>query len=378
MNNDWKESLHFSQRERRGIFVFVAIIGIFLCLPLLFEKYFPPSQVDFSDFKLAIAEYEASQLSSISTANTDLFQPTILNPNTAIIEDILALGIPESTAQRIINYRNAGGFFYQKEDLKKIYGLNDSLYQHIQEYIQIPPKKKVKVKTYAAKKIAPQQTLQPFRFDPNEVSIQELNSMGLPSKVAHQLVNYRNKGGSFEKKEDVQKLYSLSAHHYQQLVPFMLFKKPSSSATSSPSYTTPSIKKSYRNTQIDINTATIDEWQQLNGIGPFYAKKIVSFREKLGGFVTIAQVGTTYGLPDSVFQKINAQLLLSSLTPSLKVNTISVAQLKAHPYIKKHQAIAIINYRKNHGAFDSIEKFKKVKVFSEKDLKRIAPYLSFK
>ena len=149
------------------------------------------------------------------------------------------------------------------------------------------------------------------------------------------------------------------------------------STTSPPSYNTPPNKISHQNIRLDINAATIDEWQQLKGIGPFYAKKIVSFREKLGGFATITQVGTTYGLPDSVFQKINGQLLLSILTPSLMVNSISVEQLKAHPYIKKHQALAIVNYRKNHGAFDSIEKFKKVKVFSEKDLERLAPYLSF-
>jgi len=182
---------------------------------------------------------------------------------------------------------------------------------------------------------------------------------------------------SFKKKEDLKKLYALSSQHYQQLAPFIIFKK-SSISTSPPSYNTPPMEVSHQNIRIGINTATIEEWQQLNGIGPFYAKKIVRFREKLGGFTTIAQVGTTYGLPDSVFQKINAQLRISPTTPTLRVNTISVDQLKAHPYIKKHQAIAIVNYRKNHGAFDSIEKFKKVKVFSEKDLERVAPYLSFK
>lgn len=374
MNNNWKEALHFSQRERRGIFIFVAIIGTFLCSPLLFEKCFPPPvQVDFSSFKVAIAEYEASQIPSPSTAPSDLFLPAPFNPNTASVKDLLAVGIIEPIAQRIINYRKAGGSFYRKEDLKKIYGLEDSLYHNIQEYIHIPSTKKVKKKNYATQKTPTNKPIQPFRFDPNEVSVQELNSMGLPSKLAHQLVNYRNKGGSFQKKEDLKKLYALSAQQYQQLAPFIILKKPSTPS----SYNVQSTKVLPQNIQIDINAATIEEWQQLNGIGPYYAKKIVNFREKLGGFAAIAQVGTTYGLPDSVFQKINTQLVRSPISNTLLINDISVTELKAHPYIKKHQAIAIVNYRKNHGSFDSIDKFKKVRVFSEKDLERIAPYLSF-
>ena len=199
-NNNWKEALHFSQRERRGIFTFVVIIGIFLCIPPVLEKYSIPSAVDFSSFKLAIAKYEAAQLSS--TSKIDLPSPSPFDPNTAPFEQLRSLGIAKPIAQRIIKYRKAGGFFYRKEDLKKIYGLEDSLYQHLQEYIHIASPKKIKRKHYAVKKAPIEQPLQPFKFDPNDINFQELKSMGLPPKVAQQLINYRNKGGSFQKKED--------------------------------------------------------------------------------------------------------------------------------------------------------------------------------
>lgn len=391
MNNDWKETLHFSQRERRGIFIFVAIIGTFLCIPPLFEKYYLPPTVDFSSFKLAIAEYEANQLSATNSSNIDLPLPAPFNPNTASLEELLSVGLVAPVAQRIIKYRNAGGVFYRKEDLKKIYGLEDKQYHEIQEYIHIPSANKVKKNTHPQfkmnvtqarslsyeKKIPIEKELQPFNFDPNYVTFQELNSMELPTKVAQQLIKYRNKGGSFKRKEDVKKIYSLSERQYQQLAPFIKFKQSSVSSTIPLSYNKTPSKNSSQNIQIDINKASIEEWQQLKGIGPYYAKKIVSFREKLGGFATIVQVGTTYELPDSVFQKISTQLLVSALTNTLSINTISVEELKAHPYIKKYQAIAIVNYRKNHGPFDSVEKFKRVKVFSGKDLERIIPYLSF-
>ncbi len=378
MNNNWKEALHFSQRERRGIFVFVSIIVVFLCLPPFLEKYLETSEaVDFTDFKLAIKEYEASRLTSSNIDTPNLPPQSPVNPNTASLEDLLSLGITKPIAQRIINYRNASGSFSKKEDLKKIYGLKESMYQGIQKYIHIPPSTPIKKNKPRPKKVAKQQLIKPFKFDPNTISQQQLTSMGLPTKVVNQIVNYRRKGGSFKRKEDLQKIYALSDQQYQQLAPFIIPQKPSLPAPKSPlSYNTPSSKIIAKNIQIDINVASLEEWQQLHGIGPYYAKKIVNFRDKLGGFSSIDQVGTTYGLPDSVFQKINAQLVASPLTNTLFVNTVSIEDLTAHPYIKKHQAIAIVNYRKNHGPFDSIEKFKRVKVFSEKDLERIMPYLS--
>ena len=377
MNNHWKETLHFSQRERRGIFIFVAVIGTFLCIPPLFRNYYLPPKIDFSRFKLAIAEYEANQLSVTSSMTADLLLPSPFNPNTASLEELLSVGLATPIAKRIIKYRNAGGVFYRKKDLKKIYGLEDAHYQAIEHYILIPSAKETKKKRYAIKKNSTDNALQPFNFDPNAVTVQELNSMALPTKVTQQLINYRNKGGSFKRKEDLKKIYALSERHYQQLAPFIRFKQSSATSTIPPSYNNPTVKNFSQNIQIDINKASIEEWQQLNGIGPYYAKKIVSFREKLGGFANTPQVGTTFGLPDSVFQKISTQLVVSTLTNTISINTISIEELKAHPYIKKYQAIAIVNYRKNHGPFDSIEKFKRVKVFSEKDLERVIPYLLF-
>ena len=82
-----------------------------------------------------------------------------------------------------------------------------------------------------------------------------------------------------------------------------------------------------------MNKATIQEWQQLKGIGPYYAKKITAFRQKLGGFASIEQIGTTYKLPDSVYLQIQPHLSLSPVFRGLPINTATIDILAAHPYL---------------------------------------------
>ena len=63
---------------------------------------------------------------------------------------------------------------------------------------------------------------------------------------------------------------------------------------------------------LNVNTATEEEWKALPGIGDVLSKRIVKFRTKLKGFISVQQVGQTYGLADSVFQKILPYLRLEN------------------------------------------------------------------
>ena len=126
-----------------------------------------------------------------------------------------------------------------------------------------------------------------------------------------------------------------------------------------------------------MNQATVDDWQTLRGIGPYYAKKIVNFRDKLGGFYSIEQIGTTYGLKDSTFQVVKPFLDLSPVLRKIKINDADIEELKKHPYIKWQQAKTITKYRENHGAFTSIYDVGKVGVFTENGLSQLKPYLEF-
>ncbi len=365
----WKDTFHYTQSERRGIFVLAALLFLLILLAPFVKLLHTPTKTDFTAFQQAIQEFEAAQ----QVEKPIPIQPFPFNPNTASAMDFIQLGLDTFLAQRIVKYRSKGGRFYQSKDLQKIYGLSTMEYERLAPYITIP-KQQSKVKKEA------RQLLKPHPFDPNTISKKALLGMGISSKAANQWMNYLKKGGRFKQKKEVGKIYALTKLEYQQIAPYL--RIPPTPPVQKVAYVSSSKGPSFYSTsssiKIDANTAKREDWQRLTGIGPYYAKQITNFRNKLGGFVALDQIATTYGLPDSVFQKIKPHLILSTLKPSLTINIADVQSLAAHPYIQKRQAKAIVNYRKNHGAFKDWKGLKKVKVLSEEELERLKPYLDFK
>lgn len=103
---------------------------------------------------------------------------------------------------------------------------------------------------------------------------------------------------------------------------------------------------------IDINLADSTAWESLRGIGPALAARIVQFREKLGGFYAVGQVGETFGLADSTFKKIQPFLRLHAFSLiKLDLNQADEKTLAAHPYIRYKLARLIVLYRSNNGPF---------------------------
>jgi len=91
----------------------------------------------------------------------------------------------------------------------------------------------------------------------------------------------------------------------------------------------------------------------------------------------VAQVGETFGLPDSTFQKIKQYLKLENTSiKKININTATVDELKLHPYIRWGLANPIIAYRNEHGPFLKVEDLKKVMAVTEEIYNKMAPYLS--
>jgi competence ComEA-like helix-hairpin-helix protein len=116
----------------------------------------------------------------------------------------------------------------------------------------------------------------------------------------------------------------------------------------------------------------------LNGIGNVLARRIIKYRDALGGFYDIEQIQEVYGLNYETFSKINHQI---KITPNeikkINVNIATVESLAKHPYISNKNASVVIKYRNNHGPYKNFEDFKKVKVFSEEEFEKLRPYLDY-
>lgn len=119
------------------------------------------------------------------------------------------------------------------------------------------------------------------------------------------------------------------------------------------------IKPQYDDFKIEINSATEEEFDKLKGIGKVFSARIVTFRNKLGGFYSIEQLKDVYGIEDSVFQKFKKNLRIKPIKPKkININDASFEELTANPYFFTTVAKQIIGYRTKVRPFESSEDLK--------------------
>ena len=129
----------------------------------------------------------------------------------------------------------------------------------------------------------------------------------------------------------------------------------------------------------DINTGDTTAFIALPGIGSKLALRIVTFRDKLGGFLSVSQIAEVYGLKDSVFQIIKPYLKCDvNGVHKIEINIAARDELKNHPYIRWSIADAIVSYRDQHGPFTSAADFRKIESVDAEALEKMMPYISFK
>jgi DNA uptake protein ComE-like DNA-binding protein len=218
-------------------------------------------------------------------------------------------------------------------------------------------------------------TLTPFNFDPNTLDEVGWHKIGLPEKTTKTILNYLGKGGKFKSAEDIRKIWGLKKEDADVLIPYIAIAAKSTDAKFNNNYASKNYAKPAPSI-IDINNATIDDFKRLPAVGNT-AYKIVKFREKLGGFISINQVKETYGLTDSVYQAMLPYLSLTSIIiQKININTASDFDLGKHPYISSDIAKAIAIYRKQHGNYSKIEDVRKIVFINQAMYQKIAPYIT--
>ena len=220
-----------------------------------------------------------------------------------------------------------------------------------------------------------------FYFDPNTLPAEGWKKLGVREKTANTIQKYISKGGRFYKPEDIGKIWGLYEDEVKRLLPYVRIEtKPENKFT--PARTTPLKNNTYEKPKftiatVDINEADTSAFIALPGIGSKLANRIIAFREKLGGFYKVEQVAETYGLPDSVFQKIKEKLVIgNSNVKKMNINNATVDELKVHPYIRYNIANAIVQYRNAHGNFSTVQDLKKIMIITEDIYSKVAPYLT--
>jgi DNA uptake protein ComE-like DNA-binding protein len=205
-----------------------------------------------------------------------------------------------------------------------------------------------------------------FPFDPNNLTIKQWQQLGLSERQANVIKHYEAKGGKFYSKEDVKKIYAITADDYRRLEAYIQIPEAVT------------LKKAGPGEIIELNSADSAKMTELKGIGPSFAVRIIRYRNRLGGFYNKEQIKEVFGIDSAKYAEIEGHVSVNAAkVKRIAINTISFDQLRVFPYLSYKQVNAIIQYRQQHGDYASITDMKNIAILNEEILRKIEPYLNF-
>ena len=234
-----------------------------------------------------------------------------------------------------------------------------------------------------------QSTFTLFYFDPNRATDEEWTQLGLNERQIRNIRNYQASGGYFKRKEDLQRLYTISATQYQRLEPYirLTVNEPSKKQNMPEIQPVLDTKETERlsitprreiTLQIELNSADSSLLTQLTGIGPVLAARTVRYRNLIGGFTGVEQLSEVYGINRDLVEQLTTHLSVdSSLIRKISVNTATFRELVVHPYINEQQARGIQNYIRLQKRINSLNELVQNNILKREDAEKIRPYLTF-
>ena len=204
----------------------------------------------------------------------------------------------------------------------------------------------------AVKNIKPPHPQKIFSFDPNTVTGDQLQLLGLSQAQAASFLKYRERGGKFIKKEDLLKVYVISEEFYKMVCDSVFFSK------------------------IDLNSADSSTLVLLPGIGPYYASRIIEYREATGGFAHTSQLMEIRGIDSARFSLLSNRVVADTAKiVKREISSMSEQQLAANPNIGPYLARSISRYlRQKENEHVSLLKLVTDNVISDNLLKKLSYY----
>lgn len=259
---------------------------------------------------------------------------------------------------------------------------------------------------------ATEQQPEAFPFDPNEADSTTLLRLGLSPWQVRSIYRYRARHGRYHTAEDFKRVPNMTGEQWQHLAPHIriaekyrllrdvdsTLRRPAvsfSRTTSSTDISRPSsldvreaaapthrterdtVQWPYKlaeGTTVDINRADTNLLKKIPQIGTYRARKIVEYRQKLGGYVRAEQAMEACEMPDEVLRWLRVDTLG---TRRINVNKASVQQMMRHPYITFYMARSINEYRRKEGRIAGSEVLRTLPEFDADKVLRLQPYIEY-
>jgi DNA uptake protein ComE-like DNA-binding protein len=211
----------------------------------------------------------------------------------------------------------------------------------------------------------------PSKFNPNDYSLKEWMYLGLTEKQANVVLKFTKHG--IQSNEELSRIFVISGSLYQLIKDSTVYPK---TVFFSKLQNSETIKKE-KFKPVDINAASQSDIESIPGIGPFYAKNILRYRDRLGGFVRKEQLLEVWKMDEAKYLSIKEFIVVDlQRVNKIKLNTTSAEELKSHPYLNWNIANSIIKIRDRKGGFKSVEEIKESLLMDEELFNKLNPYVS--
>ncbi len=217
-----------------------------------------------------------------------------------------------------------------------------------------------------------------YPFNPNFITDYKGYMLGMSSEEIDRLHNFRAQNNWINSKSDFKKVTKVSDSLLDKISPFFKFPEwITNPKTNHSNKKKGFIPKSFQQ-KSDLNTATLNQLQEISGIGEVVANRIVAYREKLDGFTADIQLYEVYGLKYEVVSKVLNEFTVK--TPKeitkININSASASDISTIPGISFEQAKNIWEYRILNEQIRSIDELSKIDGLSKRKLALIKLYLS--
>ena len=361
-----KTYLRFSNRERKSFFYLALLLAVLVIV--YFATHFRTVSPNYVLTPLTL-EKDTSNRMEYSPFPAETPGLKRFDPNHAELSQLLAYGVPIKAAQNWVKYLHKGGRFRDITGVSRIYGMTPEWVNLLTPYLEFEHKQKISDPILKSK--SESTAKKSGTFDPNSATLAQLITRGLPYPIARVIINYRTKGGVFKKPEDMLKIYGMNDSLFTLISPNLIFP-----VIDAPFESPDKEKPDLNQLTVDINLADTAVWKRLPGIGTVLAKRIIGFREILGGFTSVDQLLEVYGLRDSTLQNIRPFLSTSPVFRKIRIND-ELPLSRPHPYLSVKDSRVIANFIHQNGAIKTEDQLGQILAFDNKFWDRLLPYLSF-
>lgn len=211
-------------------------------------------------------------------------------------------------------------------------------------------------------------------FNPNLISDYKGYTLGMSVEEIDRLHAYREKGLWVNSSEEFQEVTGVSDSLLKKISPY--FKFPEWKQKTTKKYLAKNTFLASKE-KLDLNTATAEEFQKINGIGEKLSARIVKYRTSLGSFRSEIQLEDVYGLSPEVIEKLKNSFEVKNLPQNkISINSVGLIELAEMPYFNYELARSVVAYRQNQGTISSFEELGHIKGFPVDKIERIKLYLA--